>query len=405
MKRMLVSIVIIAAMLMTSTGLVFAAPSDEAMELPNLKIIVDGKQVKCENIPILVQSNTLLPLREMASILGVPNDDEHIIYNNNDKSVTILNGQTKIVVYIGKLDAFVNDEPYKLKVAPVIYGKGYTYIPFRFIAESLGKKVLWDGSADAILICDIDKFNNIKEIITKSNEAAEKVNKYKISMFIDMQMNSETISTEVDMAIAIDSLVDKADKKMDMQMVMEMLGMQIKTQSYFADNVCYTQVPLTQEWQKKIYLPSEYEMVFNQQSNYEMMQFEDTLCAGLNQIESTDENEILLNGDTFLTELYNNIMNQQSMGEGQESDQKIIVEKCSIEMAIDKNTYLVKGLLMAMKLRQSEINGYNEDVTEDVTIDVLVNYTISDYNGDFEIIIPEEVIETAVEAEGISKLQ
>jgi len=174
MKKIFISIVIIAAMLMTFAGSVFAASSAEALELPNLKIIVDGQQVKCENTPILVQSNTLLPLREMASILGVPNDDEHIIYNGTEKSVTILNEQTKIVVYIGKLEAYVNDEPYTLKAAPIIYGKGYTYVPFRFIAEALGKKVLWDGSTQTILICDTDKFDSIKSIIAKSNEASGK---------------------------------------------------------------------------------------------------------------------------------------------------------------------------------------------------------------------------------------
>ncbi len=396
MKKTLLSLVIIAAMLMTSVGSVFAASSEEALELPNLKIIVDGKQVKCENIPILVQSNTLLPLREMAAILGVPNDDEHIIYNNSDKSVTILNGQTKIVVYIGKLEAYVNDEPYMLKVAPIIYGKGYTYIPFRFIAEALGKKVLWDGSASAILICDTDKFDNIKTILTKSNEASEKAYKYKISMDVDMDMYSELISTKVGMAI--NSAIDITDKKMDMQLVMDMLGMQIKTQYYYADNAVYIQDPFTQEWVKTVYPPNEYEMALKQQSNYEMMQFEDTICAGLNQIESTDENEILLKGDVFLTDFYNSIMNQQSLGDEQETDQETIMEACTIEMAFDKNTYLVKSMLMTMKLTQTEDN-------EDVTMDVVVNLTYSDYNGDFEIIIPEEVIESALEGEGESELQ
>lgn len=250
MKKIFVSLVIIAAILMTFTGSLFASSSAEAVELPNLKIIVDGKQVKYENTPILVQGNTLLPLREMAAILGVPNDDEHIVYNNNDKSVTIFDGQTKIVAYIGKIDAFVNDEPYKLKVAPVIYGKGYTYVPFRFIAEALGKKVLWDGSADAILICDADRFDNIKAIMTKSNEVSEKVQKCKMSMDAAIDIYTETINSKF--GVLINYALDKTNKKMDMQLIMDMLGMKIKTQYYYADNVSYTQDPFTQEWEKTV---------------------------------------------------------------------------------------------------------------------------------------------------------
>lgn len=392
MKKFFVSLVLIAAMFMTLIGSVFAATSAEILELPNLKIIVDGKQAKCENTPILVQNNTLLPLREMATLLGVPNDDEHIIYNNNDKSVTILSGQTKIVVYIGKLDAFVNDEPYEQKVAPIIYGKGYTYIPFRFIAESLGKKVLWDGSTNAILIYDVDKFESIKAIMTKSNEALEKAHKYKMSMDIAMDIYSETISTKA--GIVINCAIDTADKKMDMQLVMDILGMQIKTQYYYADNASYSQNPLSQEWEKTVYLPSEYEMVLEEQGNYGMMQFEETIFAGLNQIESTNENEILLKGDILLEDLFSNIMNQQSLGVDQEIEQQTI-EASAIEIVLDKNTYLIKSMLMTMKLAPSEEQEDNGELTVDATVSV----TFSDYNGNFEIIIPEEVIEAAVEAE------
>lgn len=69
-------------------------------------------------------------------------------------------------------------------------------------------------------------------------------------------------------------------------------------------------------------------------------------------------------------------------------------EKCTIEITLDKNTYLVKSMLITMKLTDSQ----------DFTVDAVINITYSDYNGDFEIIIPEEVIETAVEAEGTTKM-
>lgn len=399
MKRIFTSIVIIAVMLMTFTFPVFAASSAEVLELPNLKIIIDGKQVKCENTPLLVQGNTMLPLREMASILGVPNDDEHIVYSHKDKSVTILNGETKIVVYIGKLDAYVNDEPYELNVAPIIYGKGYTYVPFRFVAESLGKKVFWDGSANAVLICDADKFDNVKTIMTKYTEAMEKAQKYKMNMDITMDVYTETFSAKAKAETNI--AMDTANKKMDMQMVMDVLGMQIKTQYYFADNTSYIQDPITQEWVKTVLLPSEYEEMLKQQGNYEIMQIDDdVVCAGLSQAESQDENEILIKGDVFLAGLFEKIMSQQNLGDQLDNEQQILVENCSVEIALDKNTYLLKSMVMTMKVVIPE--AYGDDVS--VTIEAKANATCSDYNGDFEIVIPDEVLESAVEAKETSRM-
>jgi len=215
-----------------------------------------------------------------------------------------------------------------------------------------------------------------------------------------MDIYSETINAK--MGIVVNYAIDTANKMMDMQMIIDMLGMQIKTQSYYTDNVCYAQDPFTQEWHKKVYLPDEYEMLFRQQSNYEMIQFEDTLYAGLNQIESTDENEILLAGDVLLMDLYNSLVQQQSLSYG--LDQKAVFETCSFEMTLDKNTCLIKNMLMIMKLKQSEVNEYGDDV--DVTMDVVVNLDYSDYNGDFEIVVPEEVIEKAVDVDlGETRLQ
>ncbi|MFJ6264598.1 stalk domain-containing protein [Lysinibacillus xylanilyticus] len=42
--------------------------------------------------------------------------------------------------------------------------EGTTYVPLRFIAESLGKKVKWDGKSKSVYIGDVPKFISLKDV-------------------------------------------------------------------------------------------------------------------------------------------------------------------------------------------------------------------------------------------------
>jgi hypothetical protein len=102
----------------------------------------------------------------------VPNNDKNIIWNDAEKSVTILYSkktvsasvyssatykQTKIYLKIGDNTAYVDDKPVTLDAAPIIYyvnGEDRTYLPVKFIAESLGKTVSWNESQKAVIITD-----------------------------------------------------------------------------------------------------------------------------------------------------------------------------------------------------------------------------------------------------------
>lgn len=192
MKKLIISIFIIAILLLTLEGTIFAVDTDRILEVPNFKIIMDGKLTEYADVPICTAGHTLLPLRELLVNHGVPNDDEHIIYNDNEKSVTVIKDQTRIYLKAGNKTAFVNDQPLKLDVAPVIYNKNQrTYIPLRFVAEALNKKVVWDGSAKAIFICDTAKFNGIKQILDRSNEAMKLTDKYGQTIDVDSNVKSE----------------------------------------------------------------------------------------------------------------------------------------------------------------------------------------------------------------------
>ena len=399
MKKLFISILITAALLLALAGVAFAANSEAIIEVPDYKIIMDGKLTEYNDVPLSVADRTLLPLRELLVNLGVPNDDAHIIYNDEEKSVTVYMDQMKIYLVVGNNVAYVNDQPIELDVAPVFYAKlNRTYIPLRFVSEALGKKVIWDGSANAILICDAAKYDSIKQILDRSGEAMKLVNKFKQTLNVDSTVESE--QGNVKFNINVEAQVDKIQKKMYMKMAMDMalnmLSMEMKMDTYYTDNASYIQDILTQKWQKKTYLQPEYDKLFEDQSETITLDATEPLCAGLTQAEGTNPDEILLKGDVYLIELFKKALASQEAGNSIASNEDMGFDTFYIEISFNRNTYLITNIIMNVGLIQTT----DQENTE---MNVSVKGQFSDYNGDFQIIVPEDVLKNAVETQDAVK--
>ncbi len=135
-------------------------------EVPNVKIIINGEQKVFTDMPISVNGRTLLPLRQSLTYLGVPNDDQHIIWNQSEKSVTVKHGSTEIYLKVYDDKAKVNGAEIILSAASTIY-KGRTYIPARFVAEALNMRVTWDDKYPAVYIAEEKTYNQVKLILDK----------------------------------------------------------------------------------------------------------------------------------------------------------------------------------------------------------------------------------------------
>lgn len=135
-------------------------------ETPTLKVIVDGTQLDLKNAPVNYNSRALLGLRELLIALGVPNDSAHITWNPDDKSIKILKDSTEIFLSIGNNIVNVNGEEIELDVAPIIY-KDSTYIPVRFISQSLSRFVYWDSKSYSVIITKEESYNQISELLRK----------------------------------------------------------------------------------------------------------------------------------------------------------------------------------------------------------------------------------------------
>lgn len=99
----------------------------------------------------IIENRTYVPLRFVAEQLGCDVD-----FRDSDKKVSIINGESKIELWIGKITASVNGKLVPIdstntKVVPLIQN-GRTLVPIRFISESLGFYIDYNSSKKLVTI-------------------------------------------------------------------------------------------------------------------------------------------------------------------------------------------------------------------------------------------------------------
>ena len=105
-----------------------------AMTIGSTDMIVDNDIVAGDAAPYVADSRTMVPIRALTETFGAEVDFK-------DNVVTIVDGDTTVVMTIGETTYTVNGEEATMDVAPVIGSGDRTYVPIRFVAEALGYKV------------------------------------------------------------------------------------------------------------------------------------------------------------------------------------------------------------------------------------------------------------------------
>jgi hypothetical protein len=390
MKKLVVSLILCAMLVMMSMSFSFAATTGSFIESPDVKIIIDGTVGQYDQVPIISSGRTLLPLRAVLTNLGVLNDDQHIIWNGTEKSVTIIKDSTKIYLKIGSNTAYINDVPVTIDVPPIIYpSNNATYVPARFIAQSLGKKVVWDGSTKSVLIREESQFNAVKAMLEKSQTAMGSVDRTKLKMDISFSMSSNLISV-ISMNMNLVSEIDSKNKKMHMKTTTSLLGNEEDSDVYMADGSMYAKDASGEGWQKTVMNKVDYEKSFKSENSM-ALEINDILCAGLVVDSTSKPGTTILKGDVYLNELFDQV------AKGMGSDSSFQLNNAFMEITIDNETNMVSSMIM-------DIDG-NMSIPSvgEIQFEEKVSGGYSDYNGDFEVTVPQDIIDSAVEVASITQ--
>lgn len=112
--------------------------------LPAVQVELPGEEVR----PYILEGSTLVPLRFVAENL-----DAQVEWNQEAQQAIVTDVLTgkELVFTIGSALVTVNGQEYELEVGAQLTG-GSTYVPVRFIAESLGAEVGWDPETYTVSI-------------------------------------------------------------------------------------------------------------------------------------------------------------------------------------------------------------------------------------------------------------
>lgn len=107
---------------------------------------VNDVKKEMDTVPIIKEGRTFLPIRYVAEEI-----DAKVDWNQEEKSITISLDDKEIRLWINRDIAFVNNNLIEIEIAPFI-SDGRTLLPVRFVTESLGLGVKWDGSKKEVTV-------------------------------------------------------------------------------------------------------------------------------------------------------------------------------------------------------------------------------------------------------------
>ncbi len=113
---------------------------------PEVTIYIDGVLLVTDVAPMIIDGRTMVPMRSIFEALGI-----HVQWFAETRTIVATKENTIIELIVGSTTATVNGEEVILDVPPTIV-EGRTLVPVRFIAESTGQIVEWDGENRRVLI-------------------------------------------------------------------------------------------------------------------------------------------------------------------------------------------------------------------------------------------------------------
>ena len=155
----------------TGTGAGTGGAADVA-EVPNVKIVINGVPGVYSDVALEINNRIMLPFREILTKLGVTNDDEHIVWNDDEESITVYDGPNIVKLQIGNSYMSVNGMETKFDAAPYFYANNNrSYVPVRAISELLDKQIMWEESTSTVYIRDKTNYAETLALLEKMRDA------------------------------------------------------------------------------------------------------------------------------------------------------------------------------------------------------------------------------------------
>ncbi len=129
---------------------IFVCAVTSVMANSDIKVKLDGEQIKFDVPPQIINDRTMVPLRAIFEALGATVD-----WDGDTRTVTSTKDNTTIKLTIDNATMHVNEETRTLD-SPACLVEGRTLVPVRAISEAFGTTVDWIGEERTVLITTDD---------------------------------------------------------------------------------------------------------------------------------------------------------------------------------------------------------------------------------------------------------
>jgi N-acetylmuramoyl-L-alanine amidase len=123
-----------------------------AASAAEVDVFVNGKKLKTNDTPRIINSTTYVPLRDMCELFGA----SHISWNDSTKTATVSARGIKIHITQGNTYIEANGR-YFASGEPVRNIGGKLYLPVRLIAAAFASTLSWNGATYTVNITDSGK--------------------------------------------------------------------------------------------------------------------------------------------------------------------------------------------------------------------------------------------------------
>lgn len=390
----------------------FAAPGADAAavaEAPHVRVVIDGAAGSYTDTPIEINSRILLPFREILTKLGVPNDDDHIIWNEEEESVTVKDGKNEIRLVIGNPDMTLNGEVKTFDVAPYFYEKNNrTYVPVRAVSELLNKKVMWEDASSTVYVRNAKNYEETVALLKKVQDAGtqKKVQavadcKIKLKLSTDGAPIPGADSDGV-LSMTMDLTQDiKADLDNDVMFVgqkINVMGTRISSDMYILNKKAFVKIDAPgAEWtdvaaESGMDMGTMLDQISMVGGQMDSRPPED-VAMGLTAVKGAD-GSYSLTGELVNISDVNKLLNNMTgmMATTPEMEMKMTISKFQIGEKLNKDLTPAEAIMtLIARMEVKETDGEGGAVTIIADIDMNMNVKYESVGPDFEVVVPDAV--------------
>jgi len=160
-----------------------------------LDIRVNDMIIKMDSNPYIEEDRTMVPIRTVVEALG----PEEVVWNEEDRSVTIVVGDKSMIFKIDSMSYWVNGVEKTMGVAPVIVNER-TMLPLRIIAEELAFNVNYNPLIRTVAI------NNPTAVVSQDLLATNQYN-YEDILWLARIVRVEAYSIGYEAKLAVANVV------------------------------------------------------------------------------------------------------------------------------------------------------------------------------------------------------